>query len=222
MKMPQMSWRPTTGQLTTVAIAVVFLLIGFWIGWQHRSSTDPATITPSVPRNMRTKSIAVVPTTGTGTTGTGTTGTASTGTATTAPTAVLPPRSQVKVTVLNAGGTSGAAVQVAVILVRLGYATPDTGNVTLPPDLTPTRTTPAAPAPTGTGRTTTARTTTAASTTSTAPAAPPMVVYYRAGSRALGDRLATDLGVAAALPMPGSGVIQAAAPNAQLVVVIGT
>ena len=62
MKRPDMSWRPTTGQLTTTALAIVCLLVGFWIGWQHRSSTDPQTVTPSVPANMRTRNVIIPPT----------------------------------------------------------------------------------------------------------------------------------------------------------------
>ncbi len=224
MKMPRPSWRPTTGQLTTAAVAVVFLLIGFWIGWQHRSSTNPQTITPTVPRNMRTKALVIIPATSSTTTGTS----SSVTTTTTAPTpAPLIPRSQVTVAVLNAGGRAGAAVQVAVTLVRRGYPTPYTGNVTLPPDLVPTGTTAAPAAPT----TSTARTrsvsaphaaSTATRTGAAAPAALPEIVYFRTGGRALANRLASDLGVTGTAPMPSSGVIQAAAPTAQLVVVVGT
>ena len=226
MKMPRLSWRPTTGQVTTAAVAVVFLLVGFWIGWQHRSSTDPQTVTPTVPRNMRTKAVVVVPPTGTTTTGTSSSATTTTTTTTDpTPATVLVPRSKVNVAVLNAGGRAGAAVQVAVTLVRLGYPTPYTGNVTLPPDLVPTGTTTAAPAPT----TTTAHTgsvpapaRTGTGTTTGASPALPEIVYFRTGGRALASRLAADLGVTNTAPMPSSGVIQAAAPSAQLVVVIGT
>ena len=229
--MPRMSWRPTTGQLTTVAIAVVFLLVGFWIGWQHRATTNPATVTPSVPRGMRTKAVIVVPPTATGTgTGTGTQTTGTTTTSTTAPAALLPPRSQVKVTVLNAGGTAGAAVQVAVTLVRLGYPTPVTGNVSLPPSLVPTSTAaaPAATAPTTTrtgtspGATSTAPHTTRTSSTTAGTPSLPMVVYYGTGDQALASRLAGDLGVSATAPLSSSAVIKAAAQSAQLIVIIGT
>lgn len=227
MKMPRMSWRPTTGQLTTAAIAVMFLLVGFWIGWQHRSSTDPATITPSVPHGMRTKAVIIVPPAVT-TTGTGTQTTRTTTTAGTSPTALLPPRSQVKVTVLNAGGTAGAAVQVAVALVRLGYPTPVTGNVSLPQSLVPSAA-PTAPPPVttptraGTSHSTSSTTPAATSsgTTSTGTAALPMVVYYRVGDQALATRLAGDLGTTGTAPMPISAVVQAAAPSAQLIVIIG-
>ena len=224
MKMPRPSWRPTTGQLTTTAIAVVFLLIGFWIGWQHRSSTNPQTITPTVPRNMRTKAVVIVPTTGSTTAGTSSSATATT----TAPTpAALVPRSRVNVAVLNAGGRAGAAVQVAVTLVRLGYPTPYTGNVTLPPALVPTGTTnappPATTSTTRTGSVPAPHATSTATQTGTGTAtALPEIVYYRTGGTALADRLASDLGVTGTAPMPTSGVIQAAAPSAQLVVVVGT
>ena len=172
------------------------------------------------------QAVVVVPPTGTTTTGTSSSATTTT-TTTTAPTpaAVLVPRSKVNVAVLNAGGRAGAAVQVAVTLVRLGYPTPYTGNVTLPPDLVPTGTTTAAPAPT----TTTAHTgsvpapaRTGTGTTTGASPALPEIVYFRTGGRALASRLAADLGVTNTAPMPSSGVIQAAAPSAQLVVVIGT
>jgi hypothetical protein len=224
MKMPRPSWRPTTGQLTTAAVAVVFLLVGFWIGWQHRSTTDPQTITPTVPRNMRTKAVVIVPSTGSTTSGTSPS--AATTTTAPAPANVLVPRAKVNVAVLNAGGRTGAAVQVAVTLVRLGYPTPYTGNVTLPAGLVPTGTSAAAPAPTATAHTGSvpapARTGTATRTTTGAAAALPEIVYYRTGDRGLADRLASDLGVTATAPMPSSVVIQAAAPSAQLVVVIGT
>jgi hypothetical protein len=227
MKLPRPSWRPTTGQLTTTAIAVVCLLAGFWIGWQHRSSADPQTVTPSVPRSMRTKAVIIVPPTTTAATGTGasstTTGAAS-GT-TTGPGVPLPPRAQVAVAVLNAGGTPGAAVQIGVTLVQLGYPTPVTGDVSLPADLVPTAT-----APTPTPSTTTSPaaapgattpTTSTRATTATRPKAPPQVIYFRAGDEAIAQRLGADLGVSDIAPMPSTGVIQAAAPNAQLVVIVG-
>jgi hypothetical protein len=230
MKMPRPTWpptwRPTTGQLTTTAIAVVFLLVGFWIGWQHRSATDPTTITPTVPRNMRTKAVVVVPTTGSTSTGSSSSTTATTTTTTPTPAAILAPRSKVIVAVLNAGGRAGAAVGVAVALVRLGYPTPYTGNVTLPPDLVPTGTTPAAPAPAATTHAGSvpapAKTGTATGTGTGAAPALPEIIYYRIGGHGLAGRLAADLGISDTAPMPSSGVIQAAAPSAQLVVVIGT
>ncbi len=144
MKRPDMSWRPTTGQLTTTALAIVCLLLGFWIGWQHRSSADPQTVTPSVPAGMRTRNVIILPTPTTAPTTTATTGTATSTTAT-APVAALPPRAQVKVAVLNAGSTSGVAVQIAVRIVQLGYPTPVTGNVRLPPSLVPTQSPTVAP-----------------------------------------------------------------------------
>jgi hypothetical protein len=236
MKRPDMSWRPTTGQLTGTALALVCLLAGFWIGWQHRSSTDPQTVTPSVPANMRTKNVIILPTPTTAPTTTATTGT-STATTATAPVAPLPPRSVVKVAVLNAGSRSGVAVQIAVSIVQLGYPTPVTGNVTLPPSLVPTQSpaiAPATTAPTGTaataphtatGVTTPARTAPTSPTTSTAttPTAPtvPQIVYYRPGGEGIGARLATDLGITDIAPIPASAALQAAAPTAQLIVVVG-
>jgi hypothetical protein len=232
MKRPDMSWRPTTGQLTTTALAIVCLLLGFLIGWQHRSSIDPQSVTPSVPPNMRTRNVIVLPTPTTAPTTT-----ATTGTATTAPAVPLPPRAQVKVAVLNAGSTSGVAVQIAVSIVQLGYPTPLTGNVRLPPSLVPTKslaiapptTTSAAPSATGppaaTGAATPAATapaspTTSSATTQTAPTVP-QIVYYRPGGEGIAARLATDLGITQTAPIPASAALQAAAPTAQLVVVVG-
>jgi hypothetical protein len=231
MKPPRHSWRPTTGQLTTTAIAIVFVLIGFWIGWQHRSGADPQTVTPSIPRGMRTKAVVIPPPTASGTTtgpATGTTTGTATGAASTPPTAVLPPRSQVTVAVLNAGGTAGAAVQIGVSVVQVGYPTPLTGNVTLPPGLVPTSTAPpAVPSDTGTstrtGSSIATATSTGATTAATAPtaAAVPQVIYYRAGDQGIAQRLGTDLGITDIAPMPSTGVVQAAAPNAELIVVVG-
>jgi len=228
MKRLDMSWRPTTGQLTTTALAIVCLLVGFWIGWQHRSSTNPQTVTPSVPANMRTRNVIILPvTTAPTTTATGTTTTGTTGTA---PTVPLPPRSQVKIAVLNAGTTSGVAVQIAVSIVQLGYPTPVTGNVTLPPSLVPTQTvTPATPT---TGTTTAPHATTGAAThTTTAPAAStattataptvPQVIYYRTGDQGIAVRLGADLGITRIAPVPAAAVLQTAAPTAQLIVVVG-
>ena len=234
MKRPDMSWRPTTGQLTTTALAIVCLLLGFWIGWQHRSSIDPQSVTPSVPPNMRTRNVIILPTPTTAPTTTATTGTA---TIATAPAAQLPPRAQIKVAVLNAGSTSGVAVQIAVSIVQLGYPTPVTGNVRLPPSLVPTKspaiapptTTSAAPSATGppaaTRATTPAATapasaTTSSATTQTAPTVP-QIVYYRPGGEGIAARLATDLGITQIAPIPASAALQAAAPTAQLVVVVG-
>jgi hypothetical protein len=235
MKRPDMSWRPTTGQLTATALAIVCLLLGFWIGWQHRSGTDPQTVTPSVPAGMRTRNVIILPTPTTAPTTTATTGTATT-TTTTAPAVPLPPRAHVKVAVLNAGSTSGVAVQIAVSIVQLGYPTPVTGNVRLPPSLVPTQsptvaptTSSAAPSatgpPTATGATTHAATApasprTSSATTQTAPTVP-QVVDYRPGGEGIAARLATDLGITDIAPIPASAALQAAAPTAQLVVVVG-
>lgn len=226
MKRPDMSWRPTTGQLTTTALAVVCLLIGFWIGWQHRSSADPQTVTPSIPKDMRTRNVIILTPTTTARATTATTTTATTTGA--APAVPLPPRAQVKIAVLNAGTTSGVAVQIAVSIVQLGYPTPVTGNVTLPPSLVPTATastTPAAPAPTTTQTSTApaghaATTTTAPATTATAPAVP-QIVYFRAGDQAIAERLGADLGITDIAPLPQSAALQAAAPKVQLIVVVG-
>jgi len=234
MKRPDLSWRPTTGQLTTTALAIVCVLVGFWIGWQHRSSTDPQTVTPSVPANMRTRNVIILPTPSTAAT-TATTGTSTTTATTTPPTVPLPPRSQVKVAVLNAGSTSGVAVQIAVSIVQLGYPTPVTGNVTLPPSIVPTRSPAIAPTATTTPSTTatnptaggTTRTATAPTTpttsTATTPTTPtvPQIVYYRPGGQGIAARLAMDLGVTDVAPIPVSAALQAAAPTAQLIVVVG-
>lgn len=232
MKRPDMSWRPTTGQLTATALAIVCLLLGFWIGWQHRSSTDPQTVTPSVPANMRTRNAVILPKPQT-TTATTTTP-ATTATTNTTPAAPLPPRSQVTIAVLNAGSTPGVAVQIAVSIVQLGYPTPVTGNVTLPASIVPsqspaiapsTTTTGAstAPAHASTGTSTRATTTGPTASTATTPTAPtvPQIVYYRVGGEAIATRLAADLGITDIAPIPSSAALQAAAPKAQLIVVIG-
>jgi hypothetical protein len=222
MKRPDLSWRPTTGQLTTTALAIVCLLVGFWIGWQHRSSSDPQTVTPSVPANMRTRNVIVLPTTAAPATVT----TAPTTTGTT-PAVPLPPRSQIKVAVLNAGTTSGVAVQIAVSIVQQGYPTPLTGNVTLPPSLVPTQTLPSTvPQPTATTTVGSATHTTTAvppTTTSTAttPPAVPQIIYYRNGDQGIAVRLGLDLGITDIAPAPASAALQAAAPTAQLIVVVG-
>jgi hypothetical protein len=223
MKRPDMSWRPTTGQLTATALAIVCLLVGFWIGWQHRSSTDPQTVTPSVPANMRTRNVIVLPTTAAPATVT----TAPTTTGTT-PAIPLPPRSQVKVAVLNAGTTSGVAVQIAVSIVQQGYPTPLTGNVTLPPSLVPTQTLPSTVPPTTASTTTgpagrTATTVPSPTTTSTAttPPAVPQIIYYRSGDQGIAARLGADLGISDIAPAPASAALQAAAATAQLIVVVG-
>jgi hypothetical protein len=222
MKRPDMSWRPTTGQLTTTALAIVCLLVGFWIGWQHRSSSDPQTVTPSVPANMRTRNVIVLPTTAAPATVT----TAPTTTGTT-PAVPLPPRSQIKVAVLNAGTTSGVAVQIAVSIVQQGYPTPLTGNVTLPPSLVPTQTGPST-VPQATATTTAGpatHTTTAAppptTSTATTPPAVPQIIYYRSGDQGIAARLGADLGITDIAPAPASAALQAAAPTAQLIVVVG-
>jgi hypothetical protein len=222
MKRPDMSWRPTTGQLTTTALAIVCLLVGFWIGWQHRSSSDPQTVTPSVPANMRTRNVIVLPTTAAPATVT----TAPTTTGTT-PAVPLPPRSQIKVAVLNAGTTSGVAVQIAVSIVQQGYPTPLTGNVTLPPSLVPTQTLPStvpqATATTTVGSATHTTTAVPPPTTSTAttPPAVPQIIYYRNGDQGIAARLGLDLGITDIAPAPASAALQAAAPTAQLIVVVG-
>ena len=236
MKRPDLSWRPTTGQLTTTALAIVCVLVGFWIGWQHRSSTDPQTVTPSVPANMRTRNVIILPKLPTTATTPASSGTSTTTATTTSPAAALPPRSVVKVAVLNAGSTSGVAVQIAVSIVQLGYPTPVTGNVTLPPSIVPTRSPAIAPAATATTPSTTATNPTAGGTTRTAsapttpttstartPTTPtvPQIVYYRPGGQGIAARLAMDLGVTDVAPIPVSAALQAAAPTAQLIVVVG-
>lgn len=216
MKRPDMSWRPTTGQLTATALAIVCLLVGFWIGWQHRSSTDPQTVTPSVPANMRTRTVIVLPAT-TAPPSTATPATTATGTT---PAVPLPPRSQVKVAVLNAGTTSGVAVQIAVSIVQQGYPTPVTGNVTLPPSLVPTTTaTPAAPTATGTTSAPAATTATTAHTATTP--AVPQIIYYRTGDQGIAARLGADLDITNIAPIPASPALQGAAPTVQLIVVVG-
>ena len=222
MKRPDMSWRPTTGQLTATALAIVCLLVGFWIGWQHRSSTDPQTVTPSVPANMRTRNVIVLP----ATTAPPTTATPATTATGTTPALPLPPRSQIKVAVLNAGTTSGVAVQIAVSIVQQGYPTPVTGNVTLPPSLVPTpAATPAVPTATGTTAAPAATTGAAATapSTTTTPTTPavPQIIYYRTGDQGIAARLGADLGITNIAPIPASTALQAAAPTVQLIVVVG-
>lgn len=238
MKRPDLSWRPTTGQLTAAALAVVCLLVGFWIGWQHRTSTDPQSVTPSVPASMRTRNVIILPKPATATTPATPTGTSPATTTTTTPVVPLPPRSLVKVAVLNAGSTAGVAVQIAVSIVQLGYPTPVTGNVTLPPSLVPTQspvlptttavtTAGAATAPQGAttatphGTTPTTSTPAATATTPTTPTVP-QIIYYRTGDQGSAARLATDLGITDIAPIPSSAALQAAAPKAQLIVVVGS
>jgi hypothetical protein len=227
MKTPNLSWRPTTAQVTTTAVAIVCLLFGFWIGWQHRSNIDPNSVTPSVPKNMRTHAVhviapATVPTHTASTTTTGASSTPAT------PAAPLPPRGSTKIAVFNAGGTPGVAVQLAVSIVELGYPTPATGNITLPANQLPTSTVPAGSHPTTTGTSTatsaTSATTTSTppSTTSTAPTPPPQGIYYRVGELDVADRLASDLGITEVAALPTTGPLVTAAPAAQLIVVVGS
>jgi hypothetical protein len=209
MKLPNLSWRPTTAHLTTAALAVVCLLVGFWVGWAHRSNIDPTTVTPSVPKNMRARAVGVTaPTTATSSTTAGTT-----------PAAVLPLRAETKIAVLNAGPTPGIAVQLAVSIVDRGYPTPAVGNVLLPANPLPTSTAPATP--TSTTTTTTAGTTTSTTSTAPTPATQQLVIYYRPGEQAVAGRLGTDLGITVIAPIPVTGPVPSAAPSAQLIVVVG-
>lgn len=231
MKRPDLSWRPSTGHVTTVAIAIVCLLAGFWVGWNNRSQIDPQTITPSVPVVMRTRPVVVtapaaasspeLPAT--------TSAAASTTTTTTTPAVALLPRAQTHVVVLNAGTTAGAAVQVAVRLVQLGYPTPVTGNVTLPAGQVPTAPVTVPPAATtgtaaaGTTSPATTATTTATTATATAPStAPPEIVYYRTGQLGVAERLAGDLGVSDIATIPTTGPLVTTDPTAPLLVIIGS
>jgi hypothetical protein len=214
MKLPNLSWRPTTAHLTTAALAVVCLLVGFWVGWAHRSNIDPTTVTPSVPKNMRARAVGVTaPTTATSSATAGTTPSAATGTT---PAAVLPLRAETKIAVLNAGPTPGIAVQLAVSIVDRGYPTPAVGNVLLPPSQPSTSTAPATPT-----TTTTAGTTTSTTSTAPTPATPQLVIYYRPGEQAVAGRLGTDLGITVIAPIPVTGPVPSAAPSAQLIVVVG-
>ena len=218
MKLPNLSWRPTTAHLTTAALAVVCLLVGFWVGWAHRSSIDPNTVTPSVPKNMRTRAVRVTaPTTATSSTTVGTT-TPPSATSTT-PAAVLPLRAETKIAVLNAGPTPGIAVQLAVSIVDRGYPTPAVGNVLLPANQFPTSTAPATP--TSTKTTTTAGTTTSTTLTAPTPTTQQLIIYYRPGEQAVAGRLGTDLGITVIAPIPVTGPVPSAAPSAQLIVVVG-
>jgi len=49
----------------------------------------------------------------------------------------------------------------------------------------------------------------------------PQVLYYRTGDQAIAQRLGSDIGITDITPMPSTGVVQAAAPNADLIVVVG-
>ncbi len=226
MKTPNRSWRPTTAQVTTAVVAIVCLLLGFWIGWQHRSKIDPSSVTLSVPNNMRTHAVHVVApaTIPTGTASTTTAGTSSTGAT---PAAPLQSRAKTQIAVFNAGGTPGVAVQLAVSIVELGYPTPATGNITLPANQLPTSTVPIG-SPTPTTGTSTATSTAATTTTSTPPSTTttpppqPQVIYYRVGEQGVANRLASDLGITDVAALPTTGPLVTAAPAAELIVVVGT
>jgi len=49
----------------------------------------------------------------------------------------------------------------------------------------------------------------------------PQIIYYRPGGEGIATRLATDLGITDIAPIPVSAALQAAAPTAQLIVVVG-
>jgi hypothetical protein len=50
----------------------------------------------------------------------------------------------------------------------------------------------------------------------------PQIIYYRTGDQGIAARLATDLGITDIAPIPSSAALQAAAPKAQLIVVVGS
>jgi pyruvate/2-oxoglutarate dehydrogenase complex dihydrolipoamide dehydrogenase (E3) component len=88
-----------------------------------------------------------------------------------------------------------------------------TGSITAPPPWSSS-----APGPAAHTATTVPSPTT--STATTRPAVP-QIIYYRSGDQGIAARLGADLGIPAIAPTPASAALQAAAPTAQLIVVVG-
>jgi len=211
---PDLSWRPTGKQLTATAFALVCLGVGFAIGWQHRTTLDPQSITPRVPANMQQL---------TTTTGTGTGSTSS---------QTLALRAQVHVGIVTTTTAANSAIQLAIAIVQAGYPTPTTTSLKLGVSQLPTITTmttipignttsiggqtPSQPTPTPASTTTLPQSVTSIPiTTVVSP-----VVFYRPGDEAIAQRLATDVGIQTVRAAPTTGPLATALGSAAILVVV--
>ena len=211
---PDLSWRPTAKQATATVFALVCLGVGFAIGWQHRTTLNPQSITPRVPANMRQL---------TATTGMGTRSTS---------TAALPLRAQVHIGIVNTTTVANSTIQLAVAIVQAGYPTPITTSLTIDVSQLPTITT-MTTVPigntTGTGTDTTSQAGTTPASTTTLPQSVTSipittvispVVFYRPGNQAVAQRLANDIGIQTVLAAPTTGPLATALRSAAILIVV--